>query len=51
MLVSNLDYDTWILCKELLDNIVALDVMEVDMQATFSIGKGHLKQCCNQTTC
>ena len=50
MLVSNLDYDTWILCKELLDNIVALDVMEVDMQATFSIGKGHLKQCCDQTS-
>ena len=51
MFISNLDNNTRILCKELLDNIVALDVMEVDMQATFSIGKGHLKQCCNQTTC
>ena len=51
MLVSNLNNNARILCKELLDNVVALDVVEVDMQTTFCISKGHLKQCCNQTTC
>ena len=24
---------------------------EIDVKTTLSIGKGHLKQCCNQTTC
>ena len=51
MFVSNLNNYTRILSKELLDGVVALDVMEVDVKTTFSIGKGHLKQCCNQTTC
>ena len=50
MFISNLNDYTRILCKELLDYIVALDVVEVDMQTTFNISKGHLKQCCNQTT-
>ena len=51
MLIRNLDNNTWILCKKFLDYIVALDVVKVDMQTTFNISKGHLKQCCNQTTC
>ena len=51
MFISNLNNYTWVLCKKLLDYIVTLDVVEVDMQTTFSISKGHFKQCCNQTTC
>ena len=50
MLIRNLYYYTWILSEQLLDNIIALDVLKVNMQSTFCIGKGHLKQCCDKTT-
>ena len=52
VLVRNLDDYTRVLGEEHLHDVVALrlHVVEVDMQTAFSVGKGHLQQCGDETT-
>ena len=51
VLVRNLDDHTGVLGEEHLHDVVALrlHVVEVDMQATLCVGKGHLQQCGDET--
>ena len=50
LLVIHLDYNTGILGKKDLDNIVALHLVQTDFQTAFGICKSHFQQCGNQTT-
>ena len=48
--VGNLNDDTWIFGKQLAHNVVALHIVQVDVQTTFRICKSHFEQRCNHTT-
>ena len=48
--ISNLNNDTWVLCEEHLNDVVALDLVEVESKTALSVGEAHLKQGCDETT-
>ena len=50
VLVADLDNNTRIFCKQNLDNILFLHLVEADFHTAFHIGEAHFEQCSDQTT-
>ena len=50
MLVTHLNNDTRILCKQNLDKVLLLDFIQVDFHTALHIGKAHFKQCSDKAT-
>ena len=48
--IAHLNNDTWVLCKQHFNEVIACNIVQIDVQPARFIGESHLQQGGNQTT-